>query len=116
MHEAMIKEDLRGFLARDAALVERLRSRNVDLVVDREIDLHFFAKSQDAGRKLVDALRTIWGGIDNIGHADSETGQVSVTYTVHQSVLYVTTPATVERRIRLAAGLGVIHDGWGTRL
>jgi hypothetical protein len=116
MHEAMIEEDLRGFLARDAALVERLRSRNVDLVVDREIDLHFFAKSPDAGRKLVDALRTIWGGIDNIGPADWETGQVSVTYTVHQSVLYVTTPATVERRIRLAAGLGVIHDGWGTRL
>jgi regulator of ribonuclease activity B len=101
---------------RDLALVERLRSRSVDVNTPRKIDLQFLAPSLEAVRMLVDSLKTVHVGVETVGSLDGDTGQFSVTYTVHQSVRDVTARAAVEARLRLADAIGVVHDGWGTEL
>jgi regulator of ribonuclease activity B len=109
--------DLLSFLARDVALLERLRSRQVDVATPRDVDLHFFAPSVDAANKLVDALRRILTGVVvEVGTIESATSQVSVTFTVRQSILHVTARSAVEERFRVCAKVGAVHDGWGTAL
>jgi len=116
MVDPRLEETIHAFVARDSALVERLRSRRVDVNAAREIDLHFFAPSLEAVQMLVDSLKRTHEGVETVGPPDGDTGQISVTYTVHQSVRDVTARAAVEARIRLAEAFGVVHDGWGTEL
>jgi hypothetical protein len=116
MVDSTLEESIRAFVARDLALVERLRSRQVDLMAPREIDLHFLAPSLETARILVDSLRKIHGGVGEVGSPDVDTGQTSVTYTIYQSVREVTARTFVEARLRLAGAIGVVHDGWGTEL
>ena len=109
-----------GFLARDADLLGVLRQRGVDLKTPRHIDLHFLADTAQLVRGLMrsldaafpDAKLELDGPVQTRGSAPFW----SVTCIVQAPVSAVVARGAVEKRVRLAAAAGALHDGWGTPL
>ena len=115
-----VEEQVAGFLARDADLLGVLRQRGVDLNTPRHIDLHFLADTEQLARGLMrsldaafpDAKLELDGPVQTRGSAPFW----SVTCIVQAPVSAVVARGAVEKRVRLAAAAGALHDGWGTPL
>jgi len=116
--ELPLEEQVRSHEQRNLALVEKLVSMGVNPALPRGIDLHFFLPSANAARTLASGLQI--RGIQAVevdeptpGDPDPET---SLTVSVLETVLTVTTRPYIEFLVQAAAQFHGIHDGWGTEV
>ena len=115
-----VEEQVAGFRARDAELLGVLRQRGVDLNAPRHIDLHFLADTEDIARRLMRSLAPAFPGgtleLDGPVETKGRAPCWSVTCVVQAPVSAIVQGEAVEKRVRLAAASGALHDGWGTPL
>jgi hypothetical protein len=115
-----VEEQVAGFVARDADLLGVLRQRGVDLNVPRHIDLHFLADTEQLARDLMRSLPAAFphGKLELDGPLQTRGSAPfwSVTCIVQAPISAIVAREAVERRVRLAAAAGALHDGWGTPL
>lgn len=101
---------LAGHLRRNAALRVALLERGVD-PLSRPVDLHFWARGEEAARRLVRALA-------DRGLAARSTADDPSTWSVEAVAVLspdaVMDPGFVRALVLLAAAHGAVFDGWGT--
>ncbi len=113
-----LEEQVRSHEQRNLALVEKLVSMGVNPALPRVIDLHFFLPTADAARTLAAGLQV--RGIQAVEVAEPTPGEpdtdTSLTVSVLETVLTVTTRPYIQFLVQAAAQYHGIHDGWGTEV
>jgi len=107
-----------ALLARDTEQLAQIRNFGVDPAIHRQIDLTFWAPSEDAAKIFVEACKrnempphTVMGP-----GAKEENKRWLIRCAITASVTFVTTPANVEIFILFGDKFACEYDGWGTAI
>lgn len=112
-----IQEELGAHTERNAALVKQIKGRGGDIDRERSIDVFFQARDEDVAIKLAGFLKSEGFSDITIDKSEDEGDHPwNVQGSITRSVSNFTSPAMVEFFVGVAAGFGVIFDGWGTAL
>ena len=115
--QRVIQEQVAAHTQRNAVLVDNIRSKGGDLERKRAIDVLFHTRAEDKAISLSRFLKL--EGFCELSITRSD-GASDYPWTVQgyvtRSVSDFTAPVRVEWLVGVAAGFGVIYDGWGTAL
>jgi hypothetical protein len=101
---------------RNRELLKSIASKGVDLNLPRDIDLHFWAFSEDAARNLSQALKARGYSPVSWNRAVADPTGWNVETSVRASPASVAVPAFVEDLAKLADANDGEFDGWGTSI
>ena len=99
---------------RNRELLKSIESKGADLNLPRDIDLHFWAFSENAARSLSAALEARGYSPVRWNHAVGDHSLWNVEACVQVSPASVAAPVFVEDLARLADTHDAEFDGWGT--
>jgi regulator of RNase E activity RraB len=113
---ADIESIIEGHHARNRELLKSIATKGADPDVPREIDLHFWAWSEDSARKLSTALGARGYSPISMNRAVADPSLWNVETRVQASPVSVAAPAFIEDLARLADANDGEFDGWGTSI
>lgn len=118
MTEAEIRDIVAEHVARNAALLRTLETKQVSLSTKRPIDHHFWATGQNQAALLAKELYDEGYLVSQISPVNTDDNSIvwNVEATAHQTPLEVTATQMVEKLTRLAAQFESVYDGWGTSI
>ena len=111
-----IESVIQNHHARNRELLKLIANKGADPNLPRAIDLHFWASSEDAARKLSAALETRGYSPVSMNRAVADTSIWNVATRIQASPVSVAARAFVEDLAKLAAGYNGEFDGWGTSI
>jgi regulator of RNase E activity RraB len=108
---------IHGHHARNRELLQLIADKGADPNLSRRIDLHFWASSENAARKLAAALEARGYLAVSVNRAVADDASLwNVEANVHAAPRSVVAPSFVEDLSRLAASYNGEFDGWGTSI
>jgi regulator of RNase E activity RraB len=111
-----IESLIEGHHARNRELLKSIASKGADLNLPRDIELHFWAFSEDAARNLSTALEARGYSPVRWNRAVADATVWNVETRVQASPISVAAPAFVEDLAKLADANDGEFDGWGTSI
>jgi regulator of RNase E activity RraB len=118
LDEAEIQENMTGHAERNAALIEDLRRKGVDLGATRSVEHHFWANDQQGAALLAQELYKRKYLVLAISPVDAEDGSKlwNVEAAMKRTLADAAKPKLTEELVRLAARFDATYDGWGASI
>jgi regulator of RNase E activity RraB len=114
MADTNIQESIAGHASRNAALLEDLRRRGVDVGRPHSVEHHFWAGNQKSAALLAKRLYELGYLILVISPADEDGSKVwNVEAGIQRTLADAGSERVTEELVRLAAQFDAIYDGWG---